>query len=52
MGVTVTINTDAHSVQGLDVLRYGLDQARRGWLEPGDVLNCRSAEEIAAWLSR
>ncbi|HSM03612.1 MAG TPA: DNA polymerase/3'-5' exonuclease PolX [Longimicrobiales bacterium] len=52
MGVRVVVNTDAHSVQGLDVLRYGLDQARRGWLEPGNVLNCGSAEEIEAWLSR
>ena len=52
MGVTVTINTDAHSVQGLDVLPYGLDQARRGWLEAENVLNCKSASEIEAWLSR
>ncbi len=52
MGVTVTINTDAHSVQGLDVLSYGLDQARRGWLSADDVLNCRSVSEIEAWLSR
>jgi DNA polymerase (family 10) len=50
--VTVTINTDAHSVQGLDVLPYGLDQARRGWLEAENVLNCKSASEIEAWLSR
>ncbi len=52
MGVTVTINTDAHSVQGLDVLPYGLDQARRGWLEAENVLNCKCASEIEAWLSR
>lgn len=50
LGVRVAINTDAHSVQGLDVLRYGLDQARRGWLEAGNVLNCGSAAEIEAWL--
>ena len=52
MGVTVVINTDAHSVEGLDLLSYGLDQARRGWLSPEDVLNCRSASEVEAWLSR
>jgi DNA polymerase (family 10) len=52
LGVRVVVNTDAHSVQGLDVLRYGLDQARRGWLEPGNVLNCGDAAEIEQWLSR
>jgi DNA polymerase (family 10) len=52
LGVPVVINTDAHSVQGLDVLSYGLDQARRGWLEPENVLNCGSTGEIEQWLSR
>ena len=52
LGVRVVVNTDAHSVQGLDVLRFGLDQARRGWLEPGNVLNCGDAAEIEQWLSR
>jgi DNA polymerase (family 10) len=52
LGVTVVVTTDAHSVQGLDVLRFGIDQARRGWLEPGNVLNCGDAAEIEQWLSR
>ena len=29
----------AHSVVGLDFMRYGINQARRGWLEGGDVIN-------------
>jgi DNA polymerase (family 10) len=52
LGVTVVVNTDAHSVAGLDVMRFGVDQARRGWLEPEQVLNCGSAEAVASWLDR
>lgn len=39
-GVKVCISTDAHDVSELDFMRFGLNQARRGWLEKGDVLNC------------
>ncbi len=39
MGVKLAINTDAHSVQGLDVMKYGVKTARRGWLEKVDVVN-------------
>ena len=44
----VAISTDAHSIDHLDYMRLGVAQARRGWLEPTDVLNThlRSAEEI------
>jgi len=40
-GVPVAISSDAHDVDGFDVLRYGVGQARRGWLEKKDVLNAR-----------
>jgi DNA polymerase (family 10) len=40
-GVKVAISTDAHRVAELDYLRFGVDQARRGWLEAADVLNTR-----------
>jgi len=40
-GVLVSINSDAHSGADLDNLRFGIGQARRGWLEKGDVLNTR-----------
>ena len=45
-GVKVAISSDAHSAVGLDVLRFGVAQARRGWLEPGDVLNTRPLDEL------
>jgi len=39
IGVKVAISTDAHRAADLDLARFGIDQARRGWLEPGDVVN-------------
>jgi DNA polymerase (family 10) len=41
-GVLVAINSDAHSVHDFQDLRFGVGQARRGWLEASDVLNARS----------
>jgi DNA polymerase (family 10) len=38
-GVNVVVSTDAHRVQELDYMRYGVDQARRGWCEAKDVAN-------------
>lgn len=52
LGVKVVISTDAHSPGGLANMRFGVDQARRGWLEPGDVLNTLSASDVRAWLRR
>jgi len=41
-GITIAINTDAHSPDGLDVLRYGILQARRAGLTKADVANTRT----------
>jgi len=38
-GVRVCISSDAHAPDGLDVLRYGVDTARRGWATQADVVN-------------
>ena len=46
LGVKVVISTDAHRTDELDLMRYGVDQARRAWLEPGDVLNCLPLQEF------
>jgi DNA polymerase (family 10) len=51
-GVRLVINPDAHSTTGLDDLRYGVDVARRGWLEAPDVLNTRPAAEVAPLLGK
>jgi DNA polymerase (family 10) len=52
MGLKVAISTDAHSTSELQVLRFGVYQARRGWLEPDDVLNTRSWEDLSRMLKR
>lgn len=51
-GVKVAIGTDAHSTGGLDNIRFGVDQAQRGWLEPDDVLNTRCWKELSGLLRR
>ena len=50
LGVRVVINSDAHAIRGLDVMRFGVEQARRGWLEAGHVLNTRPLADVLAWL--
>ena len=50
--VLVSIATDAHSTGGLGNMRRGVDQARRGWLSSGDVLNTRGWKDIADLLRR
>jgi len=48
----LAIATDAHSTSDLSFIRFGIDQARRGWLTPDDVLNTRSWEDLRRLLSR
>ena len=49
-GATIAINTDAHSPGDLELLRYGVHTARRGWAETDDVLNTRDAEGLREFL--
>ncbi len=50
LGLKVVISTDAHAIVELDFMRFGVDQARRGWLAPGDVLNTRPLDELRTLL--
>jgi DNA polymerase (family 10) len=52
VGVKVAISTDAHSVSALGCMRFGVDQARRGWLEADDVINTRPLAELRRLLRR
>lgn len=52
LGAKVVISTDAHRTDELDLMRYGVDQARRAWLEPGDVLNCLPLVDFLAAIGR
>lgn len=45
-GVPVAINSDAHSTQDFGNLRFGVGQARRGWLEAKDILNTRPLKAL------
>ncbi len=45
-GVRVAISTDAHRIDDFDFMRLGIAQARRGWLEPQDVLNTRGLDQL------
>lgn len=49
LGVRFAIGPDAHRVEGFDCMYYGLGVARKGWLEPGDVLNTLEIEDLLAW---
>ena len=51
-GVLVAINSDAHQVNALDDIGFGVGQARRGWLEKGDVLNTRSSAQLRKLIKR
>ncbi len=39
LGVKLAISSDAHNTMEFGFMRFGVDQARRGWLEPEDVVN-------------
>ena len=52
LGVLIAINTDAHRTSDFDNLRFGVGQARRGWLEKKDVLNTRTLPELRKLLKQ
>ena len=51
LGVPVIINPDAHSIRGLADVSYGVMAARKGWIEPQNVLNSLSGSEMSQRLS-
>lgn len=51
-GILVSINSDAHRALDFGNLRFGIGQARRGWLEKQDVLNTRSLEQLRRLLKK
>jgi DNA polymerase (family X) len=52
LGILISINPDAHSLEGLDDVNYGVMIARKGWLAPEDVLNTYPPAEVAKLLRR
>lgn len=45
-GVKMVINTDSHEKSQLNLMKYGVSQARRGWTETSDIINSNSASEF------
>jgi DNA polymerase (family 10) len=50
-GCILTIDSDAHNTGELDDVRWGVAQARRGWVTAADVLNTRSRADLLAWVA-
>ncbi len=51
-GVPIVISTDAHNINGLDAMRFGVLQARRGGLSKDDVANTRPWTQIVKLLGK
>ena len=51
MGCLLSIDSDAHRTEELDYVRWGVDQARRAWVEPSNVLNTRPLPDLLAWVA-
>ena len=52
MGIKTSINPDAHALEGLEDVRFGVGIARKAWYEKSLVLNTFSVEEIKAFLAQ
>ena len=51
MGAKLIINTDAHSIAQLGLMKYGVFTARRGWLEKEDVINTYTLKKLLTFLT-
>lgn len=51
-GVTLAINTDAHSVKMLNHMQYGISTAKRGWIRKSSVMNTWPKEKLMAFFNR
>jgi DNA polymerase (family 10) len=51
-GAWIIIDTDAHKIEQLSMMGYGVSTARRAWLTKPDVLNTRSWKGFSEWLER
>ena len=52
LGIPIVISSDAHSIDTMEVLQYGIVQARRAGLTAADVVNTRSLEEFERMIKR
>jgi len=50
LGIKLMINTDSHRAGQLEMIRFGVGVARRGWCQAQDILNTRPLKEFIAYL--
>jgi DNA polymerase (family 10) len=50
LGITLTINTDAHNEAHYDFMHYGVATAQRGWATSGDIVNTWSTHDLVNYL--
>ena len=51
-GVKLSLGTDSHIASDLDMMKYGVDVARRGWCKESDIVNCLNYHELIQWLKK
>jgi DNA polymerase (family 10) len=52
LGIPLTINTDAHSLEDFTLRHFGVANARRAWVGPEHVINAWKPEKLLNWLKR
>ncbi len=52
LGIPLSIDTDAHAVDQLELMEYGVSVARRAWIGPESVINAWSTQRLLEWLKR
>ena len=51
LGMMTAINPDAHNIEGFEDIRFGVGIARKGWLEPANVLNTQPLARVLDYLN-
>lgn len=51
-GVMLVIDTDSHAVEQMDLMRYGVDVARRGWATKFNILNAKEYNDLVDWIKK
>lgn len=49
-GVKMVIDTDSHATSHMDLMRFGVAQARRGWAKKSDILNTLEYNDFIKWI--
>ena len=52
LGIPISLNTDSHSEEDMDLRFYGVAIARRAWLTKEDVINCWTTKKLLDWLKK